>query len=326
MGDYIIVKLSIIVPVYNSEKLIARCINSIMEQHYPNCEILLVEDHSTDDSLKICQELSLKQREIILLRNLGKGVSAARNTGLAHASGDIIGFCDADDFFEPNAFRKVMRLFASQPNLDLIVTGFYEISSDLQFRNAFSLGKKTYCSSAELMPLVLNEFCVLGSVCNKFFKKRLINDIQFDINLDYCEDMHFVMNLLSKNPHCSCLILEETLYNYVMNQNSSTHNVDQLFDANDRLKYITAVYAVCRDCNLSPPLRSEAGYTIVRLAIDTITRFQPQGQKRVFLRREIQKYILDFCKNMFKYGKKANLKRLIILIKEEIKCILFVMF
>lgn len=319
-------KLSIIIPVYNSEKLITRCIRSIIEQNYKNYEILLVEDHSTDDSLKICQELSLKYPEIVLLQTSGKGVSAARNTGLAHASGDIIGFCDADDYFEPNALRQVMKLFASQRNLDLIVTGFYEVSSDLHSQRAFCLKKERYCNFAELMPFVLNEPCVLGSVWNKFFRRELTTDIRFDVNLSYCEDTHFVMNVLSKNPHASCLILNQAFYHYVMNENSTTHDCGQLFDKDGQLKYINAIYAVIRDCDLSPKLRSEAGYAIVCLSIDTIVRFHPQGVNRKSLRKEIRKHGFDYCRNILKYNKKANIKRLMILIREELKCILFVMY
>lgn len=93
-------KISIIVPVYNAEKTIEYCIDSIITQKTKfEIELILVEDYSTDRSYEICLALKKKYTEIKLYRTNGKGVSAARNTGLSHSTGDVVGFCDSDPIF-----------------------------------------------------------------------------------------------------------------------------------------------------------------------------------------------------------------------------------
>lgn len=103
----IIMKISIIVPVYNAEKTIEYCIDSIITQKTKfEIELILVEDYSTDRSYEICLALKKKYTEIKLYRTNGKGVSAARNTGLSHSTGDVVGFCDSDDIYEKDVFEK----------------------------------------------------------------------------------------------------------------------------------------------------------------------------------------------------------------------------
>ena len=103
----IIMKISIIVPVYNAEKTIEYCIDSIIAQKTKfEIELILVEDYSTDRSYEICLALEKKYTEIKLYRTNGKGVSAARNTGLSHSTGDVVGFCDSDDIYEKDVFEN----------------------------------------------------------------------------------------------------------------------------------------------------------------------------------------------------------------------------
>ena len=100
-------KISIIVPVYNAEKTIEYCIDSIIAQKTKfEIELILVEDYSTDRSYEICLALEKKYTEIKLYRTNGKGVSAARNTGLSHSTGDVVGFCDSDDIYEKDVFEN----------------------------------------------------------------------------------------------------------------------------------------------------------------------------------------------------------------------------
>lgn len=120
----IIMKISIIVPVYNAEKTIEYCIDSIITQKTKfEIELILVEDYSTDRSYEICLALKKKYTEIKLYRTNGKGVSAARNTGLSHSTGDVVGFCDSDDIYEKDVFEKV-RLFFENKDIDIVSSMF----------------------------------------------------------------------------------------------------------------------------------------------------------------------------------------------------------
>lgn len=103
-------KVSVIVPVYNTEKYIRECIESILTQTYPEIQIILVDDGSTDHSLDICKEYEGKNTNIEVYHQENKGVSAARNTGLKHVKGEYIFFVDSDDYILPQYIEDFMKL------------------------------------------------------------------------------------------------------------------------------------------------------------------------------------------------------------------------
>ena len=102
-------KYSIIVPVHNAESTITRCIESIVNQNV-GLQVILIENGSTDDSASVCEILSRKYDCVEYYQSKLSGVSNARNIGLNKADGDIIGFCDADDYYEPNSLNRMMKL------------------------------------------------------------------------------------------------------------------------------------------------------------------------------------------------------------------------
>ena len=102
--------LSVIVPVYNAERFLERCITSLTNQTYKNLEILLVNDGSKDDSLSICRRFAQQDDRIKVLDKPNGGASSARNLGLKHATGDYIGFCDADDFQDADTFETLIHI------------------------------------------------------------------------------------------------------------------------------------------------------------------------------------------------------------------------
>ena len=103
-------KVSIIVPVYNAEKTIERCVRSIQNQTYKNIEIILVNDGSTDDSLSLCYELQKQSDNILVIDKENSGVSDARNIGIEKSSGDYIQFVDSDDYIENNMSERLVEL------------------------------------------------------------------------------------------------------------------------------------------------------------------------------------------------------------------------
>ena len=102
----VIGKISIIVPIYNAEKYLARCIESILRQTYSDLEIILVDDGSVDDSADICDTFAFQDERILVFHQANGGVSVARNLGLKKATGDFVMFVDADDCIEPDLFDK----------------------------------------------------------------------------------------------------------------------------------------------------------------------------------------------------------------------------
>ena len=103
-------KISIIVPVYQAEKYISKCIESIVNQTYKNLEIILIDDGSTDRSGEICDEYGKKDNRIVVVHNKNKGVSVARNCGLDIATGDYITFVDSDDYIDLQMYSEMMKV------------------------------------------------------------------------------------------------------------------------------------------------------------------------------------------------------------------------
>ena len=195
-------KISIIVPVYNAEKTIEYCIDSIIAQKTKfEIELILVEDYSSDRSYEICSALEKKYTEIKLYQTDGKGVSAARNTGLSHSTGDVIGFCDSDDIYEKDVFEKV-RLFFEKKSIDVVIGGFYYSKKDslnTVVQETHSHNRQRSVEGHLLYNMILNDERILGSVCNKFYRTESIRKFSFLTELEYCEDLVFNAELVEKN-------------------------------------------------------------------------------------------------------------------------------
>ena len=117
-------EISIIVPVYNVEKYLSQCIESIINQNYKNIEIILVNDGSTDKSGDICDSYSLKDNRIKVIHKKNEGVSIARNTGLKVATGEYIAFVDGDDFVHEYIYTKLINII-NNSKYDLVMCRFY---------------------------------------------------------------------------------------------------------------------------------------------------------------------------------------------------------
>ena len=122
-------KVSIVVPVYNAEKVIGRCVESILSQDYTELEVILVDDGSRDSSPEILDGFAAKDPRVLCIHKENGGVSAARNTGLDRATGDFIQFCDADDWLAPEATKLLVRR-AEDSAADLVVGDFYRVVGD----------------------------------------------------------------------------------------------------------------------------------------------------------------------------------------------------
>ena len=134
------VKLSVIVPVYNVERYIARCIDSILNQDLDNYEIIVVNDGTQDRSMDYVREKSRCHSNIIILEQENKGVSAARNAGIAYANGEYLMFCDSDDELMPNCLGKLYQE-AKSGRLDMLL---YDADTIYDEREIGQVGKNRY--------------------------------------------------------------------------------------------------------------------------------------------------------------------------------------
>ena len=209
-------EFSVIVPVYNVEKYIGRCIESILEQKFADFELILVDDGSTDTSGQICDQYALQDKRIYVLHQENGGVSSARNAGLQRAQGEFISFLDSDDTVESNYLSCMAEV---DSEVDLVVCGV---------KNVFPTGEcsiKLYYNN-KLIGGIKKEF-ILDAIENraidfvyaKRYKRRLIekNKIYFDEQMNLGEDTCFVVNYLCGSN--SIKYVTETPYRY--------HNYEQ---------------------------------------------------------------------------------------------------
>ena len=118
------VQISVIIPVYNAERYLSACLDSVIEQSYKNLDIILIDDGSTDNSGKICDEYSIKDKRIKVIHKKNEGVSVARNTGLDVATGKWISFVDSDDIIETDLYQNIISELEKN-NPDLFIFNFY---------------------------------------------------------------------------------------------------------------------------------------------------------------------------------------------------------
>lgn len=185
-------KYSIIIPVYNAEATLKRCLDSVLTQDYPDAELLLINDGSTDRSEDICREYAGKYPNVVCYSQPNAGVSAARNLGLDQAKGTYILFVDSDDYVEPDYFQKLDRLLEdSDPEL---VFFSYRLVGEKAY--TISMQEKDMVSAAEITELVaeLLRKQKLNALWSKVFLRRVIEDrhLRFDETLDIDEDLNFI--------------------------------------------------------------------------------------------------------------------------------------
>lgn len=207
--------ISVIVPVYNVEKYLKKCIKSIMSQSYTNLEIILINDGSTDDSGKICDELKEQDKRIKVIHKSNGGLSDARNAGLKIANGKYIGFVDSDDYIAEDMFETLYNI-NKKYNSDISIVSFYEIYKDkvIGVRDSKKLQELT---KIDAMKELLIDTNIQSYAWNKLFRRELFEGLEFPTNKNF-EDIATTLLLFEKAN--KVVLLEEPKYYYVRRDNS----------------------------------------------------------------------------------------------------------
>lgn len=226
-------KISIIVPVHNSEKYLEQCVQTIVNQSYQNIEIILVENGSSDLSWEICKKLKNNFNNVFITQSAKTGPSAARNLGMKLAKGEYIGFCDSDDYIYQNMYEKLIYS-AEKNNSDYVIADMYSerIESNLglpwkdnsifNVDDIFSKMIPCYIGNPSDNDITLP---VWGSVVRCIFKRKIItdNNLQFNENIDFAEDLLFTLNYLSKCKKATIIL--DVLYHYRYNNLSLMNSI-----------------------------------------------------------------------------------------------------
>lgn len=232
--------VSIIVPVYNTEKYLHNCINSLLAQTCTDIEILLVNDGSTDTSGDICDAYAAQDSRVRVIHQQNAGVSSARNAALAVARGEYIAFVDSDDWVSPDYIEDLQSAM-TESGADLVACGMFAVYSRFD-----TVQDKTDCTEVlegrEVYRVLLCDVQVGGYLWNKLFKRELIRD-GFDTDLHLSEDFLFCAKYAREVGRT--VILRRKLYYYWQNpqRKHSTLNarVLSLLDAQERLLELYAV-------------------------------------------------------------------------------------
>lgn len=194
-------KLSIIVPIYNADKYLAECLDSILNQTFTDYELILVNDGSTDNSINICRNYQMKDSRIIVVDKENGGVSSARNLGLTKAQGEYIGFVDSDDYIDESMYSKLYNA-ATQNQADIVICKRVIPNKQQNYGHGYP---KNTVFTFENNDKDWKELYYNGDietfVTNKIFKKDFIlnNNIKFE-KYGLFEDRLFLADLYLKNP------------------------------------------------------------------------------------------------------------------------------
>lgn len=245
-GDGVIMeeKISVVIPVYNTEQYLKKCLESVCAQTYKNLEIIVVNDGSTDASLQVCEECRQLDRRLIILNQENQGVSAARKFGVEYATGDYICFVDSDDYIAPDMVENLL-----DPAFDLVCSGWTKVYGDDEENCHDSVEEGNY-SDDNLNYLFRNmiyiensnRFGIYGYLFCKIFRTKILKTIfsKFNTNIYFAEDEAIVYSYLL---HChSVKVMHQSYYFYFMRNASETHKKDKYF-----LRNISEYYVYLED-------------------------------------------------------------------------------
>lgn len=219
-------KVSIIIPVYNSERTLERCLDSVINQTYKNIEILIVNDGSKDKSLEIMKEYQKKDNRIMVINQENKGLSGARNAGLDKATGEYVTFIDSDDYIKANLIKDTIEIF-NRYNCDVVRNNY-----ELAYKDGNTKYRKELYEENEILSInekkeELIKNILLGKVQSYSWlltiKKEILdkNSLKFDEDIFFMEDIVFLIRLIFfiKNIY---FMSEPKYYYYQSNENSLT--------------------------------------------------------------------------------------------------------
>ena len=241
--------ISIVVPIYNVEKYLKKCLDSIINQTYKNIEIILINDGSTDNSGKICDNYKENYDNVVVIHNKNRGVSVSRNIGIDKAKGNYITFIDADDYIEPDMIEK-LYLACKENNAQISCCGK---SIEKNGRSRIVNCNNNFCvnNKGALQKLLLIDD-IDGSCCDKLFDKKLFETIKYPIHRKY-EDLATLYKLLYKTN--KTVHIKYSGYHYIIRENSFTNtkfdkrHLDMIYYSDEIRKFIYETY---------PDLKEEA--------------------------------------------------------------------
>ena len=232
-------KISVIVPVYNVEAYLERCVESILQQTYAHFELILINDGSTDSSGQICDHLASQYENIKVYHIENSGVSNARNMGIQLATGSWVTFIDSDDFVTQD-YLATLASAVEGVNVGFAIAPLHHIKNGIVTDIPSHSGKTELWSTEETMKELLMTTRTSFFPVAKLFKRDLLADEKFNTNYHLAEDALFLTELLLKT-RCSSVFIDKPIYYYDHREGSATTSVNRyVFDTIEVYKQIIA--------------------------------------------------------------------------------------
>ena len=226
--------ISVIIPVYNAEKYLEQCLNSIKNQTYKNFEVIIVNDGSKDNSEVICKRFSEDDSRFRYFTKSNGGVSSARNFGLDNANGHYITFIDGDDWVEHNHLEILIKSI-TENNSDIAICSYKEFDNNIdtyytivytkQEKNLLNFEKMNRDDFLTIFPKLMSINVCFNNAVAKLFRKELVNNLRFDTSIKYGEDLDFYFSLYLNVESIS--YVDELTYVYRIHGDSTTSNFNQ---------------------------------------------------------------------------------------------------
>ena len=213
--------VSIIVPMYNAWPYVEKCLRSLQEQSYKNIEVIIVDDGSTDYGSEYSDRIASEDRRFRVIHKNNGGVSRARNIALKKISGQYVMFCDADDYVDETWVEKMVIMLKNND----YVLGICNYNTMQNNEVAYSVNYQSdrIYNIDETYRDILRIGGCQGFSCNKIFRREFLDNVIFDEELSYGEDLNFVTDYLSKCPRNARIILiKDALYYYVQHRGSAS--------------------------------------------------------------------------------------------------------
>lgn len=290
------IKLSVIIPIYNREKYIKKCLESIKKQSLKEIEIICINDGSTDDSLRILSEEARLDNRIKIINQNNKGASAARNAGIKEAKGEYCLNIDSDDWISDDYFKDMYN-YAKNNELDILISDIIfeyteknkkSILKDLKIDNNFFIDGKEYIN-------IFLEENFYGFSWNKMVKRKLYieNNILFNENIFAYEDVELILRLAYYAKKIGKL--NKAYYHYLQGENNSVtkKNLKNLIDINNSFNSLITFFSKNNEVNIVKKIKERKQINIFKRLYYDSTKDMKKKLEYINIEKEHIKEILE---------------------------------